>query len=88
LYGNETCRQQQKADRKTRYHTVTKPAGEKERKFQGQIIRDLTGHNSRLKDAFDEHVLKLGPRFSRRRRLALALRLFEAWSDAVRTQRI
>ena len=51
------------------------------------MIRDLTGQNSRLKDAFNEHVLKLGPRPSRRR-LALALRLFEAWSDAVRTQRI
>ena len=52
------------------------------------MIRDLTGQNSRLKDAFNEHVLKLGPRSSLRRRLALALRLFEAWSDAVRTQRI
>ena len=52
------------------------------------MIRDLTGQNSRLKDAFNEHVLKRGPRPSLRRRLALALRLFEAWSDAVRTQRI
>jgi hypothetical protein len=67
---------------------VTKPAREKERKLQEQMIRDLTGQNSRLKDAFNEHVLKLGPRPSLRRRLALALRLFEAWSDAVRTQRI
>lgn len=80
---DEAFREDSKQASKARYRDVVKPAAERDRRLREQMILDFLTPAAILRKAYDDQLARWGGRPSLKRRLALALGLFEAWKASL-----